>query len=295
MNNEKLVIILTNDDNSVYELEFELFDTDIAKKWLQEVREFISNEQQIDDPLRFYNFPNSQYTKQYVVDYLNDLVGIINNYAPGLITKYVDIDMSQDTLNYLHHIFEVYHGLYDEQKNNKFFNDAPDKVKYALRDLNIWIHRFESFGKIPRFVATCYQRGRKPLSDEDFKHFSLTEQWGDLNINYCEVGKTLVNLYQDEDQYIDPQAFKPLHNYSFDFTVRFTDKDVNYYNDLSNNVWEYFDDHSTFFLSQGFEKFDPKLSVGSITVGRLAQKHSKNQTIFQISRHQKIKEIKILD
>jgi len=293
MPKKKLQIQLTNvDQTSTYDLDFEINDTSIAHKWLREVKEFDKHGQPFDDKERFYNFPHSKYTPTYVVNYLNELIDTINSHSSGLIEKRATESMTQDTLNYLHHIFEVHHGLYDQQTNNKFYKNAPEEVKQALADLNIWIHRFESLGEMPRFVGTWYGKScRKTLDEDDFNEFSLTEHWGDLKINYCEIGKTLFDLYHDKDTYIDKDAFKPLSYYSVDFTVRFTDKSEEYYSKLENEVWEYFDQHNEFFTKLGYSKFDPKLSLGWITVGKLINQESRKKIIESIGLHQRIGKI----
>lgn len=286
--------LINHDESSNIGIDFKLRNTDISRKWLVELDEFINSNQEIDDPERFYNFPYSKYTKSFVVDQLNQVVDTVNSYSPGLIAVSLQEDITQDTLNYLHHIFEVYHGLYDEQTSNKFFNNAPIEVQLALRNLNILIHRYESLGQIPRFVATWYSKpGRKLLAEKDFKEFTLIETWGTMYINYCEVGKTLFDLYNDNDKYIDPKAFKPLHHYSMDFTVRFTDKDRSYYQDLEENIWQYYDNHDQFFFDQGYVKYDPRLSLGLIPVADLILTDSKENTIDLIGKHQKIKSISI--
>lgn len=285
-------IILGNASNSTYTLTFELLDIPIAHKWLNELAEFIDNNQPFDDRERFYNFPYSKFTTEYVVNYLNSLIDTINEYAPGLVEHRAFATMSQDTLNYLHHIFEVYHGLYDEQQSNTFFNNAPLNVKQALSDLNIWIHRYETLNGMPRFVGTWYGKpSRKVLAEEDFQHFSLVEHWGDLMINYCEVGKNLFDIFHDNDQYIDPIAFKPLHYYSVDFTVRFTNESDQYYNNLTDQVWEYYDTHQTFFQTHGYKKYDPKLALGWLSIGKIITIESKEVVLDQIGKHQYIKEI----
>lgn len=294
----KLKITLCNTEkscNSTYDLWFELHDTDISKKWLEELSEFIDNGQPFDDRERFYNFPHSKYTAEYVVNYLNDIIDIINAYSPSLVETRAFVGMEQDMLNYLHHIFEVYHGLYDQQSTNQFFSQAPIEVRQALRDLNIWVHRYESLGDIPRFVGTWYGKpSRKRLADEDFKHFSFSENWGDLKINYCEVGKTLYDLYHDNDQYIEADAFKPLHYYSVDFTVRFATGSLEYYETVENEIWDYYDLHEDFFKSRGFEKYDPKLAVGWIPVARIITAETKEAVIESIGRHQCIQSINII-
>lgn len=280
---------------SDYDLKFSVLDLSIAQKWLKHVEMFIQNGQPWDDPKRFYNFPNTEFTQPVVRAKLQEFVDTINNHSPGLIDRKLPNELTQDDLNYLHHVFEVYHGLYDTQNSNEFFWSAPAKVQDALGDLNIWIHRYESLGKLPRFVATWkYKPYRDLIADEDFKLFDLAEDWGDLRLNYCEIGKSLYDFWHDRDDYIAPEAFKPLHHFCFDFTVRFTDKSPEYYRGIEQQVWQYFDQHQEFFAQQGYQKYDPKLSLGSITVAKIVTDQTREQMINAIGQHQQFKNIQLI-
>lgn len=289
----KVIITLTN-GHTDYELTFNLLNISLAQKWLKHLDFFIQSGHPLDDSTRFYNFPNAEYTEPVVALHLQELVSTINRYAPNLIDRTITSPVSQDDLNYLHHIFEVYHGLYDQQDNNAFFKQAPKQVQDALGDLNIWIHRYESLTGIPRFVATWkYKPYRDLFADDEFQYFDLQEQWGDLRLNYCEIGKTLYDFWHDNDQYIFPEAFQPHHHYCFDFTVRFADYPCEYYNDLKEKVWNYFDTHNEFFNKLGYKKYDTKLSLGAITIAKLVTCESKFSVIENISKHQCIKSISI--
>ena len=256
---KKVIITLTN-NHTDYELQFDLLNTSITQKWLKHLNLFIDTGQPWDDIKRFYNFPNSEYTRERVSGHLQYLANIINSYAPGVIEKEIGNDITQDDLNYLHHVFEVYHGLYDQQSNNEFFSNAPVQVQNALGDLNIWIHRYETLNAFPRFVATWkYKPYRDLITDDEFDLFTLHEDWGDLRLNYCEIGKTLYDLWHDNDQYIAPDAFRPQHHMCFDFTVRFAESSKENSQDVEKNIWEYFDKNKEFFQSQGYKKYDPKL------------------------------------
>ena len=290
----KVVITLTN-DQSDYDLQFDLLNTSITQKWLKHLNLFIEAGQPWDDIKRFYNFPNSEYTRKRVAEHLQHLVNVINGYSPGLIEKELGEYITQDDLNYLHHVFEVYHGLYDQQSNNKFFSRAPVEVQEALGNLNIWIHRYETLNAFPRFVATWkYKPYRDLIADDEFDLFTLHEDWGDLRLNYCEIGKTLYDLWHDDDQYIAPDAFRPQHHMCSDFTVRFAEQSVAESQDIEKNIWEYFDKNKEFFQSQGYKKHDAKLSLGSVKLGNLIQTQPKEQIIDMISKHQCLKNIKVL-
>lgn len=292
--NKQLLITLT-DGQSDYDLKFKLLDYSITHTWLKHLELFIAAGQPWDDPKRFYNFPNSAYPESVVADHLKRLVGIIKNYAPEIITKEVGETITQDDLNYFHHIFEVYHGLYDAQDENDFFSNAPTEVQDALGDLNIWIHRYESLNGMPRFVATWkYKPYRDVIATNDYRLFKLEEEWGDLRLNYCEIGKTLYDLWHDNDNYIAPGAFQPHSHFCFDFTVRFTSTTPDEYRNTETQIWNYFDSQQEFFHNQGYTKYDPKLSLGGITIAKLEYTQSKEDVINAVSQYQQFKNIQIV-
>jgi hypothetical protein len=289
-----VVITLTNSVTD-YDLMFELVDIPIAHRWLTEVKLFVEYGSPWDDPFRFYNFQNNYWTHDRIVNKLKKIIDIINNHAPGTIDIVIVDSVTQDQLNYLHSIFEKCHGLYDQQQTNHFFTQSPGIVRSALSDLNIFIHRYESLGDIPRFVATWYGKPqRQPILDSDFKHFTLVESWGDLRLNYCEIGKHLYDLWHDNDNYVSADAFKPQHWFSFDFTVRFTSKDPTYYTNIENLVWDYVQNNLDMFNRLGYSMHDPKLALGGITVAKLKENSSREEIIYNIDQHQQLKSIKII-
>jgi len=292
---KKLIITLTNGQTD-YDLQFALLDTSITHKWLKHLALFIDAGQPWDDIKRFYNFPNSEYTHDRVVDHLKYLIKIISDYAPELVQKEIGSSITQDDLNYLHHIFEVYHGLYDQQCSNEFFSNAPVEVQNALGDLNIWIHRYETLNDFPRFVATWkYKPYRDLIENSEFDLFTLHEEWGDLRLNYCEIGKTLYDFWNDNDQYIAPDAFKPQHHMCFDFTVRFTNNTRLDFENTKKSIWEYFDQKQEFFHTLGYKKYDPALSLGGITLGKIIKNQTDQDIIESISEHQCLKNIKVVE
>lgn len=287
-----IILTLTN-QNSDLDLEFDVLEIDIAQRWLREVQLFIDAGQPWDDAHRFYNFASTPWNHHLVVQKLAQLVDTINQHQAVIDIDWQD-HLSQDDLNRLHHVFERYHGLYDQQHTNDWFQSAPQAVQAALADLNVWIHRYETLGDIPRFVATWrYKPQRQPIQDHDFQHFSLVESWGDLRLNYCEIGKNLYDVWHDNDSYISAQAFRPQHWFAFDFTVRFTTHTQAYYQRQQQLIHAWFNQNLHKFESLGYHDFnDPKLALGGITVARL-RGSDKTQMLDHIDRHQCLKSIRI--
>lgn len=291
----QVIITLTN-GQSDYDLVFNLLPISIAQRWLHHVGLFVAAGEPWDDAQRFYNFPDSTIGKIETMTKIQQLVDTIRSYAPTAIQRTFGDELVQDDLNYLHHVFEKYHGLYDQQYRNDFFRNAPKPVQDALGDLNIWIHRYETLGGMARFVATWkYKPYRDTMCAEDFQHFSLHEQWGDLRLNYCEIGKTLYDLWHDDDQHLGADAFVPQSHFCFDFTVRFSKETTEQIAHTEQQIWQYFDRNLEYFQQRGFKKHDPKLSLGGITIGKLDTTPGRDEIFAAVNQHQRLKHIRILD
>ncbi len=185
------LIVTLGEQNQTMDLVFDVLDTTVAQRWLDQVRMFLALGSPFDDRERFYNFPGTKFTREYCTQRLEGIINILRPWVPELEDWTTLTDLNQNTLNQLHHVFEVYHGLYDQQKQNYRFQRMPAEARAAVADLNIWIHRMETLGQAPRFVVTWHTKPtRLPLSSDDFKMMSLEEQWGDLRLNYCDIGKT---------------------------------------------------------------------------------------------------------
>jgi len=265
----KLEITLANSSRAKYTLYFNILDTEIASKWLAELQKTLDLGTQLDDSERLYGFNGSKYTVEYCIDTINKFVDTINCYQP-VCERHLNYNYTQDDLNYLHNIFEHYHGLYDAQDSNEFYTNAPKDVQYALGQLNIYIHRLESIDSYPRFVCTFSSDGRPriPFAPADYKHFTMQEVWGGLYINYCEIGKTLIDMYRDNDEHIGNEAFIPQRYFKSDFNVKFTHHTPKEYMEVEQNVIAYYEKNLEKFVALGH--FDPKFALGSIQVGQLS-------------------------
>ena len=251
-------------------LEFELYPLEIAYKWRSKVIEAKNKGYKIDDPERFYGMNGYEADSRLAVTKINDCIATINSYQNIIERPLEDIN-DQDTLNYLHNIFEVYHGLLDQQTNS-FWVNAPPEVQTALVNLNISVHRVESVQRsnIPRFVVTYFQLPKyDKLSADDFKYMTNCFTFGGLYLNYVEIGKTLEDLMLDNDTYIHPEAFKPWNYYSADFKVILGDTSTIEAKQRLYACKNYFNDNRDFFESKGFKENDLRLKPGAISLGKL--------------------------
>jgi hypothetical protein len=237
-----------------YQLKFKVLDNPIAELWIE--RMFARGSYPLDHPNRFYGFNSKEVEITKAQTFLQRCVDTINQYNK-IITRSIDAQ-DQDCLNYLHNIFELYHGLLDQQ--HEFWTQAPKEVKQALADLNIAVHQAESATRSnnPRFVCTWYSMPKTKILDMELmrKYGTLTTKFGTICLNYAEIGKTLENLSMDRDNYISDSAFKPFSHYSADFVAYFYDLDQT---EKLNSMKTYYEQHRDFFINAGIESFnDPR-------------------------------------
>jgi hypothetical protein len=265
INNLKYLQITYADSSNLSDevvLRYRLRNTPITHKWVERVSTAQKLGYPIDDPKRFYGFGNVEQQISMILIEMNTLLDKLENFCDIPIgRRLLSID-DQDTLNYLHHIFEVRHGLLDEKKLNLQFQ------RY-LSALNILVHRCESIqrGSFSRHVVTYFGLPKdKILDSADYQFFDPNIQSGTVYINYVEIGKTLQDLMLDNDQYIFADAFRPFNHYSADFYVSFYNINGN---KLKLDVEKYYNEHKEPFESLGFTWEELSKSIGSIPVADL--------------------------
>lgn len=250
-------------------LHYKLRTNPIVPKWINKLIQ-AQEKYSIDDPARFYGFGDKQSQIDYALTKINQCIDIINSHQKIIHRSMIDIN-DYDTLNYLHNIFEVYHGLLDQQ-THEFYLSAPDEVKQALADLNILVHRCESVARPAetRHVVTYFGLPKtEQLQIGDYKFFTDQLTAGTVYLNYVEIGKTLEHLAVDNDHYISDDAFKPFRYYSADFLILFTDSDSDRILEKRDMIKKYYDANIDFFTSKGLYKDHPYLSPGKIPLADL--------------------------
>lgn len=251
-------------------LDFALRPNNLSQRWVKKVRAAQRLKYSIDQPDRFYGFGTLAEDTQHAIDHINQQIDIINQYQLIIDRRMTDVN-DQDTLNYLHHVFENYHGLLDQQHHG-FWQQAPESVRQALARLNTAVHRCESVsrGHARRAVITYYGLPKKHmLKDHDYNLIERDWKFGTVHLCYVEIGKTLFDLSQDDDQYISDEAFKPWNHYSADFVIQFNDSDPDSMQHKENLMWRYYDQHRDFFQSRGFDRQHPALKMGVFPVADL--------------------------
>ena len=280
-------------DLDTFILQYKLRDNPVVPKWCERVGS-AQKKYKINDPKRFYGFGNIKDQKQDALNRINNVIDIINNFEPIIDRKLTSIQ-DQDTLNYLHNIFEQYHGLLGQQ-THKFWRRAPEYIREALANLNIFVHRCESVNySRPRHVTTYFGLPKTEiLALEDFEYFEDQYQFGTVYLNYVEIGKTLEDLTFDNDQYISEDAFKQFNHYSADFNVKFWSDDIGPVEERRVKIKQYYDNHKDFFQKKNLPWNHYSLKSGNIPLADLQYTGSHKELLKELESHQQVKEVILL-
>lgn len=243
-----LVIKLGHDN---FELRFKVRSTELAELWLERMQQ--RHAWPMDHPDRFYGFGTVAEEQSRAVDMIQQCIVKINQHRLIIERPF---EYTQDCLNYLHNVFERYHGLLDQQ-TSEYWHDAPAEVRDALANLNLAVHRCETAlaKPSPRFVCTWFGMPKtQQLSNATMaSHGEFAVKFGTVYLNYCEIGKTVEDLTQDNDTYIAEQAFQPFKHYSADFNVAFYNKDLN---EKIPSMQCYIEQHKSFFSKHNIHSID---------------------------------------
>ena len=280
---QRLVITLA--DN--FELCFNIRQTPLAELWIE--RMSMRHAWPMDNPDRFYGFGTAQQEQQRAVDMIQQCVATVNSHQ-RIIDR--EFEYTQDCLNYLHNIFERYHGLLDQQ-TSEYWHSAPDTVRQALANLNLAVHRCETAMETPcpRFVCTWFGMPKtKQLDVETIQtHGELQIKFGTVYLNYCEIGKTVEDLAHDNDIYIGDDAFQPFRHYSADFNVALYDRDLN---KKIPAMQKYIEQHQEFFLARGIKNvYNVQALPLRFPVADLEYTGTQEELISQIRSRQLVREV----
>lgn len=275
-------------------LQFRILTNPVAQLWQERMSQ--RHAWPLDHPRRFYGFDSAKTEADRAVAEINRCVAVINQYQHIAHRALTDVH-DQDTLNYLHNIFERYHGLLDQQ-NSDFWASAPDSIRTALADLNLAVHRCETAqtDPRPRLVCTWYGQPKQYTLPTVMQQQYGTENpaWGSVCLNYCEIGKTLEDLARDNDSYIGDDAFRPFSSYSSDFSVRFFEHDAQTLDNARASMQQYYTTHQEFFRSRGFESFDDtRLQPLRFPVAQLIETMPRARLLQEIAARQQVSNIHI--
>jgi len=294
---KKLHVTYSGEDDLT--LTYNINDTSIAQRWAKLLAESVEK-YSIDDPERLYGFDTEALERQRAVDAINKCVDTINDYKPGFVERRMTSELIQDDLNYLHHIFEVYHGMLNEP--HEFYLAAPTEVQQALGQLNIEVHRCEAMAKgtirkmLPTHLVTYYDMPRGPehrlLEDADYEHFTDFYEFGTVYLLYVEIGKTLQDMSIDNDDHISDEAYKPFRNYASDFVIRYFGTSHETWNNYRKLFRKHYEENQDFYDAR-YNYSHIYNRPGNIPLAKLQTHLSPEEVVTEIQKRQFVSNIEL--
>jgi hypothetical protein len=284
---QHLLIELGHDSSLT--LRFRLLDNPITELWLERMSQ--RDQWPLDHPDRFYGFGTPAEETARAIASIEHCINIINSYEYIIRRKFT---FDQNCLNYMHNIFEQYHGLLDQQ-NTRFWHGAPVPVREALATLNLAVHRCEGIlGANPhRFVCTWYGMPKTHQLNTTLQrqHGTMRIKFGTVYLNYAEIGKTVEDLAHDNDQYIGDDAFRPFDHYSADFNVAFYNRD---HESKLPGMAKYIQEHQEFFLARGIDNvYNTRALPLRFPLAELEETMSRSVLLDKIGKRQLVTRVTI--
>lgn len=276
------------ENDNKFVLEFITYETPIGIKWAEELKAQLFRTEELNENDRLYNFGNN-WPIERIVSKLNDCIQSINEWREFIPYK-LGIPVNQEILNKLHKYFEDMRG--GTLSPAEFWKEAPENIKRCITDYNVLIHRLEDINNEPRIVITFKNRLRHLLSDIDYDYFSTNRNFGEVYVNYCEVGKPLWDVFKDNDDVVGDDNIRPLKYYSADMSISFGTSSMNSRMHLFDQWWHR---NENFLNSLGFHRGDKKLAIGHLPVAKMVKDPALSDQYYidEITKYNTISKVSI--
>jgi len=195
---------------------------------------------------------------------------------PGLRLKH-------ESCNLLHRHFEKLQGTAWALSN--YYRQADPKTKYAIRQLNLLCHEIESWVNSnwksvvdpewirPSQITTFLNAPRYKLQAEDFELFKenrYDREIGGVYLHWSQVGKTLFEVFRDEDgKMLDEATCTEINHqkyYSGEFDVEWGRTITGVKNQFKQEEIESF---KSWLAKNSYDWEDPSLALGYIKLGQV--------------------------
>jgi hypothetical protein len=253
-----------------------VLDTPPAIKWLGCLRSVLDANLPIEKYVlkrekvsgRFTGIPGWEKTAADFTYLINQCVKKINAYQANTIPLEANDRADQRLLNELHKYFEELRG--PQMEPAAFFATAPEPIREALEDFNLYIHEYEGLlhssnpgDKAAVDITFLGERMRPSMSPEDYRYFDLHREFGGLYLHYSEVGKPVLSVFEDKDEVVGLHNFRPLEHVSASFDIYFGES-TKYRYDLEFRMRLH-----KWLRSLDLDPLDPKLCLGYVKVGQV--------------------------
>ena len=316
-------------------------DTDFNSRWLELLKNNLRNKAHLEKNYCWLGWADSPRDADYLCQQINQAIFQINRFnssnywaVAGLEPYHIDdyfspdlvitkgevgfkkpgLRLKHESCNLLHRYFEDLQGT--AWRLSDYYKQADFDTKYAIRQLNNLCHVIESWAisyrksivdpdwMRPAQITTFLNAPRYQLHDEDFDLFlsnRYSRELGGVYLHWSQVGKTLYEVFRDEDgKKIDDATCSAINHqryYSGEF-------DVEWGRTIDEDTFDFkkqeMDDFRAWLQLNNFDWMDPKLALGYAKIGQVdlsksfGDNHDFKKIYDAMGRNLNINSIKII-
>lgn len=286
---------------------FEIFDSPLALRWKSMLRAALERPHVLEKNSSFIGFIHGYRNKAYLCRRL-DLAAerICRFQGPSPWNQGYSIQriphpetLTFELLNDYHHHFEILMGgTFDI---SDYYRNAPAEIREEIRMVNYLVHEleavlrseksYEQSKKIyPYSVVEFLEPSivREELQLEDYNLFSLRHVFGDLQIAYCQTGKTPYEAWRDKDENIHDKNINGIQYYSANFLVRWgpSSDPENQKRQIEEPFRKWLEEKGIDLSQKTFytDNNGKRHGLGFLTVGRFSPKGYEGKSVDEIQK-----------
>ena len=273
-----------------------VYDTPLGKRWLKALRDNLKQKRILEKNFCFLGWADSKRNLTYLCEELNKNIAQINSFKfnpeyPKLQTfKPFDFQhplpglrLKHDTCNQLHRYFEDLQG--QSWNLSPYYKIADNETKYAIRQLNNLCHEIEGWVGAnrkkafepewvrPSQITTFLHAPRHKLYEDDFDLFKLNRydrELGGVYLHWSQVGKTLYEVFRDNDEAVGEDGINHQRYYSGEFDIEWGQTITEDDKFKKEEIKEF----KNWLKNNNYDWNDPKLALGYIKLGQVDLKRS---------------------
>lgn len=233
-----IILTLQNplDESDTLDIKYNVMNTTIGNQWFDHCVNNVNNDPRIEKNFCWLGWKDPNRTVEFLSVRLEECVDAINEFSDShvplwegyRIDKNWEDIAGEDALNQLHHHFEILMGqVWDV---SVYMRTANPKTAYCIRQLNNLVHELAARKAADQWehaagmtVVSYLNPIREQFADEYYDGFSLNRDFGDIFLHYAQTGKTPIEAFEDNDDYVFNNNINALRYMSGEFNIWWSD------------------------------------------------------------------------
>ena len=271
-------VILKGPKQNEVTLSYTLIQSESAQIWFKCLQATLQSRPQTNKSAigRFYNFPGQANSLKELTQELQTCMQELKSVLPEIEAYQLNSasdESLQKSLNRLHTQFAHNHLVENSITNENrqlwsHFNTLIHKIESAL--VNSKVTKSTPALSIARIEVAWESPTKIEIPEICFADYSLKKEFGSVQINYCQVGRHLLELYSADDKNVPLEHIHPARWFSANATLWFGPTlNEEYEKNQLAKIKKWFDVQEKKFNAAGVFWEQPARALGFVTVATL--------------------------